>query len=432
MPWVSTRLRNQGWGGREADPAVLFLPAGKTGFAIDFPARPAYKNHLMSSPRCQGQNSIPHRYPLKVLHLFVSLPVGGAEDLLASIMTGLDPARFSPVAACIGTLGPVGEELRRQGFAVVELGLDSKRTSFWRIVLTIRRLLRDQAPAILHTHLYHPNLYGRLASLGLGLPGVVASVHNAYSRVKVHRCVWNYLLAYVTDRLLVSSRQVYQDVRRYDRVPPAKILMMPYGIRLEEVDCPLTKAAAKAALGVSGFCLGTIGRLEEQKGHQDLLAAVPMMLAGIPDLQVLLVGEGRRRAELEQQVRELGIDRVVHFLGTRRDLPQLYRAMDIFILPSLWEGLPLVLLKAMAAGLPVIASRVSGAEDVIVDGVNGRLVPAGQAAALAQAVLELQAQPELWPQWGQAARQTIATTYSIEVMITKLQELYIDLVTAAS
>lgn len=370
--------------------------------------------------------------PIKVLHLFVSLPVGGAEDLLASIMTGLDPARFQAVAACIGRLGPVGEELRRQGLAVVELGLDIKRDSFWRILSAVRRLLRQEAPALLHTHLYHPNLYGRLASIGLGLRGVVASVHNTYSRVKLHRCLWNYLLAHLTDRLLVSSRQVYQDVRRYDRVPAARIQVLPYGIRLEEVDCPLTKAEAKAALGVAGFCLGSIGRLEEQKGQRHLLAAVPTILAGIADLQVLLVGDGRLRAELEQQARELGIERVVHFLGTRRDLPLLYRAMDVFVLPSLWEGLPLVLLKAMAAGLPVIATRVSGVAEVINDGVNGRLVPAGQAAALAEAVLDLQAQPHLWPQWGQAARQTIAAGYSIEAMIGRLQDLYLDLATASS
>ncbi|MGQ9921470.1 MAG: glycosyltransferase [Desulfobacca sp.] len=385
----------------------------------------------MRNPLRPDQQPIPPRYPIKVLHLFVSLPVGGAEDLLASIMTGLDPARFQAVAACIGRRGPLGEELQRRGFEVVELGLDIKRTPFWHILWAVRRLLRQQAPALLHTHLYHPNLYGRLASIGLGLRGVVVSVHNAYSRVKLHRCLWNYLLAHLTDRLLVSSRQVYQDVRRYDRVPAGKIQVLPYGIRLEEVDCPLTKAEAKAALGISGFCLGTIGRLEEQKGHRTLLAAVPTIMAAVPDLQVLLVGDGRLRPALAQQARELGIEGVVHFLGTRRDLPLLYRAMDIFILPSLWEGLPLVLLKAMAAGLPVIATRVSGVEEVIQDGVNGRLVPDGQAAALAEAVIDLQARPDLWPQWGQAAQLTIAADYTIEAMLAELQALYTNLAAVA-
>jgi glycosyltransferase involved in cell wall biosynthesis len=364
---------------------------------------------------------------IKVLHLFVTLPVGGAEDLLASIITGLDPARFLPEVVCLEGAGPVGEELRRRGHQVTTLDLDIKRDSMLTIVSRVRRFLKAHRPQILHTHLYHPNLYGRLAGLGLGLKGVVASIHNAYTRVKFHRCVWNYLLARVTDRILVSSSQVYQDVRRYDRVPPAKLLIIPYGIRLEELDIPLSQAEAKAELGLSGFCLGTIGRLEEQKGQQFLLAAVPELLPHIPDLQVIIVGDGRLRAALEDQASTLGISHVVHFLGTRRDLPRLYRAMDLFVLPSLWEGLPLVLLKAMAAGLPVISTRVSGAEDLIADGVNGRLIPPGQPAALARAVLELHSQPLLWPVWGRQARQTIQERYSLEAMLTRLQLLYEEL-----
>jgi glycosyltransferase involved in cell wall biosynthesis len=364
---------------------------------------------------------------IKVLHLFVTLPVGGAEDLLASIVTGLDSARFVPEVACLDAAGPVGEELRRQGRTVSSLHLNIKQDSFLKIVRKVRALIKSRRPQILHTHLYHPNLYGRLATLGLGLKGVVASIHNAYTHVKIHRCFANYLLGRITDKVLVSSSQVYQDVRRYDRLPAEKILVIPYGIRLEEFDFPLSKSAAKAELGISGFCLGTIGRLEEQKGQEFLLAAVPELMKNIPDLNVIIVGDGRLKTKLENQVSTLGIADVVHFLGTRRDLPRLYRAMDIFVLPSLWEGLPLVLLKAMAAGLPVIATRVSGAEDIIADGENGCLIPPRQPEALARAVLELYAQPDLWPVWGNQARETIRLKYSLEAMLIQLQRVYEEL-----
>jgi glycosyltransferase involved in cell wall biosynthesis len=365
---------------------------------------------------------------IKVLHLFVTLPVGGAEDLLAGIVTGLDPVRFTSEVACLGEAGLIGEELRRQGYSVPHLNLDFKRDSFSKIVREVRTVIKRIAPQILHTHLYHQNLYGRLASLGLGLQGLVASVHNAYSRLKIHRCVWNYLLARVTDKVLVSSSRVYRDVRRYDRVPAAKILIMPYGIRMAELDLPLSKAEAKAGLDISGFCLGTIGRLEEQKGQEFLLAAIPELKEKIPDLNVLIIGDGRLRSSLENQARILGVTDVVHFLGTRRDLPLLYRAMDVFVLPSLWEGMPLVLLKAMAAGLPVIATQVSGAEDIIEDGRNGRFIPPRQPAALAQAVLELHDSPGLWSQFGEQARKTVSQNYSLEAMLTRLQQLYEDLV----
>lgn len=364
---------------------------------------------------------------IKVLHLIVTLPVGGAEDLVASVVTGLDRARFAAAVACLGEPGFIGEELRRRGGAVWSLGLDLKRDAITTIVRTLRCFLAECRPDILHTHLYHPNFYGRLASLGLGLKGVVASVHNAYTRVKIHRCLWNYLLSRVTDRVLVSSAQVYRDVRRWDRVPPAKIRQLPYGIPMAEVESPLTPDQAKAELGLSGFCLGTIGRLEEQKGQEFLLAAVPELKNDIPDLQVIIVGDGRLRAHLERQAQELNLEGIVHFLGARRDLARLYRAMEVFVLPSLWEGLPLALLKAMAAGLPVIATPVSGVEEVITDRVNGRLVPPRQPEALAAAVLELFNRPELRQLYGQRGQEAIRAGYSLEAMLTALERLYEEL-----
>ena len=84
-------------------------------------------------------------------------------------------------------------------------------------------------------------------------------------------------------------------------------------------------------------------------------------------------------------------------------------------------------MKAMAAGLPVLATKVSGAEDIIVDGENGRLLPPRRPDALARAVLELHARPDLWPVWGQQARETIRLTYSLEAMLTQLQLLYEEL-----
>ena len=363
---------------------------------------------------------------LKILHLLATMPVGGAEDLVAAVVKGLNPERFEVACACIGPPGPVGEELGAAGFAVASLGLDLKRTPARRLVAAVRRLLKDARPDLLHTHLYHPNLYGRLAALGLGLP-VVAAVHNSYTRVKFHRRVWNFLLARVTDRVLVGSDQVRRDVRRYDGVPARRLELIPYGIPLGELETPLSQAEARERLGVSGFVIGAVGRLEEQKGQQHLLAALPELARQIPDLALLLVGDGRRRPALERQARDLGVEARVRFLGTRRDLAEIYRALDVFVQPSLWEGLPLALLKAMGAGLAVVATRVSGALEVIEDGVNGRLVAPGSAAALAEAIMELYREPAARRRLGEAARRTVAAHYSQEAMLRRLEHLYLEI-----
>lgn len=365
--------------------------------------------------------------PLKVLHLLSSLPVGGAEDLVAAIVRGLPSRRFAATVACLGAPGPVGEELAAAGFPVYSLGLDLKHTSPWRLAAAVRRLLKELRPDVLHTHLYHPNLYGRLAALGLGLPGVVAAVHNSYTRVKLHRRLWNHLLGWTSDRVLVGSTQVWEDVRRYDGVPASRLQLLPYGIRLAELETDLSPEEARHRLGVSGFVMGVVGRLEEQKGLAHLLEALAAVGRRIPQATLILVGDGRERQALESRAQELGVAGQVRFLGTRRDLALIYRALDLYVQPSLWEGLPLALLKAMGAGLPVLASRVGGVRELIEDGVNGRLVAPGDPEALAGAMVSLYRQPRFRSGLGTAARLTIRKRYSLEAMLAQLERLYLEL-----
>ncbi len=372
------------------------------------------------------QSPLPER-PLKVVHLLASLPVGGAEDLVAAIVRGLPPRRFAPEVACLEAPGPVGAELAAAGYPVHSLGLDLKHASAWRLAAAVRRLLKEIRPDILHTHLYHPNLYGRLAALGLGLPGVVAAVHNSYTRVKFHRRLWNHLLGWASDRILVGSPRVWEDVRRYDAVPASRLLLLPYGIDPAELETDLSREEARGFLSVSGFVLAAVGRLEEQKGQKHLLAAMAGVRRQIPEATLILVGEGRQRQVLEHQARELGLADRVRFLGTRRDLALIYRALDLYVQPSLWEGLPLALLKAMGAGLPVLATRVGGVMELIEDGVNGRIVAPAEPEALGRVLVELYQRPQLRARLGAAARLTIREHYSLEAMLAGLEQLYLEL-----
>jgi len=355
------------------------------------------------------------------------MPVGGAEDLVADIVRGLNPELFRTEAATIGPLGAVGEELAREGYAVTALGLNIKRTSLVRVVAAVRRLLVARRPDILHTHLYHASLYGRLAAWGLGLAGVVSSVHSVYTRIKRHRRLWNRLLVPVTDVVLAVSPQVRADILTYDGVPPDKVRLLPNAVDLKALEIPLTREEAKARLGVRGFCLGAVGRLEEAKGHAFLLEGMQMLAPELPELTLLVAGDGRLREVLHRQRAALGLEGRVHFLGFRRDVPLIYRALDLYVQPSLWEGLSLALLQAMGAGLPVVATRVSGFEEVITSGDNGILVPPRDAAALARAIRELYHDSMARRRLGEAARRTVAAGYSQELFLQRLETLYLEL-----
>lgn len=362
--------------------------------------------------------------PLRVLQLISTLPVGGAEEVVAAIMRHLDPELFEVEAATIEGLGAIGEELTREGRRVTALNLSLKRTPAWRLIGAVRRLLRERQPDILHAHLYHPNLYSRLAAWGLGIP-VVCSVHSVYSRVKLHRLLFNRLLAPWTEAVIAVSPQVWADIRKYDRVPPDKLHLLHNGVDLQALDLPVSREEARKRLQVKGFVVGAVGRLEEEKGHAYLLEALRLLADELPDLRLLMAGEGRRGEALRRQAADLGLEEKVRFLGWRRDVPLILRALDLYVQPSLWEGLSLALLQAMAAGLPVVATQVSGFEQIITSGVNGVLVPPRDAVALAAAIRDLYGDAAVRARLGEAARCTVVEHYSQDTMLRRLKDLYL-------
>ncbi len=362
---------------------------------------------------------------LRVLQLISTLPVGGAEEVVAAIVRHLNPELFEVEAAAMEALGAIGEELIREGRRVAALNLRIKRTPAFRLIGALRRLLRERRPDILHTHLYHPNLYGRLAAWGMGMP-VVCSVHSIYSRLKLHRLLLNRLLSPITAAVIAVSPQVWADIRRYDGISPERLHLLPNGVDLQALDVPVSREEARARLQIDGFVLGAVGRLEEAKGHTYLLEALRLLAEELPELRLVIAGEGRLGEALRRQAADLGLKGRVRFLGWRRDVPLVLRALDLYVQPSLWEGLSLALLQAMGTGLPVVATRVGGFEQVITSGVNGVLVPPRDAPALAAAVRELYYAPEARTRLAEAARRTVAEGYSQEAMLRRLENLYLE------
>ena len=151
----------------------------------------------------------------------------------------------------------------------------------------------------------------------------------------------------------------------------------------EEPEHP-TRDEARATLGIDGFALGVAGRLTAQKALGDTLEA----LARVPDVALLVLGDGPERAALERRAAQLDVSDRVRFLGagTRDDVIVLFRAVDAALLTSAWENLPHTLLEALAAGTPVIATAVGGIPEVVRDGENGLLVPPRDVAAAASAI----------------------------------------------
>lgn len=366
---------------------------------------------------------------ITVLHVFVTLPVGGAEQLLVSMVNNFD-SNIKSIICCICNKGEIGEKLEKEGYKIIALNKLHKNGWDSSIVGDLCYIIRKYNIDLIHGQLYHSNLYSRFAARRENIPAII-SIHNTYNKQKkLHRRLINrYLLKY-TSAIIVGSDDIKKDVVKYDRAPDKLIHIIPNSINLSSVQTSLSCESARKNLGLSGddIILGTIGRLEEQKGHTFLINALAILKQKKYDLKLLIVGDGRLRNELENQVVKLSLESQVIFLGTRTDLGSIFPAINIFVMPSLWEGLSLAMLTAMAAGLPVIATDVGGVRDILEGNSCGLVVSPKDSEELSNAVIRLIEDQRLLLKYADKGKEIVYNNYSDQSMVKKIQNMYIGII----
>lgn len=235
------------------------------------------------------------------------------------------------------------------------------------------------------------------------------------------------------DRIVVvseSSRRAY--VENY-RCAPSKVLTIRNGVDLERFGRLPDRAASRRALGLaSGDVVATVvGRLCAGKGQAAAVAAAASVRGRVPGFRLLLVGDGPLASELRALARERCSQGEVVFAGFRDDIDAVLSASDLFLLASEAESLPLSVLEAMAAGLPVVSTDVGGLAEAVGDGVTGRLVPPGDPAALADAIVEVLGSADRGAAMGRAGRLKAESGFDVRACYAKVALMYEDLLTAA-
>jgi glycosyltransferase involved in cell wall biosynthesis len=364
----------------------------------------------------------------KVLHIMAALPVGGAETLLLASLKAGDQDCVSYLVCSLSDKGPVGEEMERAGIEVIPLGRMGHKRFDVGIILSLCRLMRHREVDIVHTHLYHAGRYGRIAAALARVPCVVATFHNIYKTSRFKQHCFNWALGKVTDRVIAVSEAVKDHLVRYDHLDPASITVVPNGIDLR-VFSGHNGAKARRSLGVpsDAYLIGTVGRLEVQKGQIVLLQAMRELMTECPEARGLIVGGGSQEGILRRVADDLGLrDRVI-FTGLRRDIPELLAALDLFVLPSLWEGFPLALLEAMASGLPVVATSVGGVPEIISDRSIGILIDPRRPDQLVAAIMRCRDDRQSAVRMAEAGRRWVEQCGSIQAYKRRLEALYLQL-----
>jgi sugar transferase (PEP-CTERM/EpsH1 system associated) len=179
------------------------------------------------------------------------------------------------------------------------------------------------------------------------------------------------------------------------------------------------------------FIIGTAGRLDPVKDPLNLVRGFAALVGDNPAVRtrarLVYIGDGSLRAELEAEASRLGVREACWFAGSRDDVPQLLRALDLFVLPSLNEGISNTILEAMASGLPVVATQVGGNAELVEEGVTGTLCAPASPAALANAMRAYIADPALGSRQGSAARASVVQRFSMDRMVQQYHDIYSQL-----
>lgn len=377
------------------------------------------------------------------MRVIARMNIGGPAHHVSLLSARLDPERYDTLLV-IGRPGPgegsFDELARREGAKVLtlpSLGPEIHPLQDVRALVALARVMRRFRPEILHTHTAKAGFLARLAALA-GRSPRPAIVHTFHGHVlegyfgPVTSRVFRLLeraLGRRTDRLVAVSAATAADLDRLGVAPAARIDVIPLGLDLRRLTgCrPQDGAAVREELGLGSndLLVMSIGRLVPIKRLDVLLRGMTLAVAAGFEGRLMIVGDGTARSDLERLSATLGLNGRVTFAGFRTDLPQLLSAADVVALTSDNEGTPVSLIEAAAASVPCIATAVGGVPEVVNE-ETGILIPAGDAQAFGEALVELAADRDRLRAMGARAR-TVVARWSAERLVEDVDRLYVGL-----
>jgi glycosyltransferase involved in cell wall biosynthesis len=361
---------------------------------------------------------------IRVIEVLATGANGGAQEHLHSLVTRLDETRYDvSVVALSG--GSAVRKLQRADIPVLVIDDPDDTIAVGALAAHLSEVRAD----VVHAHMYRAETVATRAIIALGEAGqrrpyLVATIHSSRIRSLADQQHLRELTPHM-DRLIAVSKAIEHklvDEQRCD----APVSLIYNGVDLERYDNqePCCTLPEEYGMEPGSQIVGVVARLEPEKGHPTLLEAWPQVLREVPDVYLLIVGEGSRRDALEAQARELRIAHRVVFTGRRDDVPAVTAALDVAVLPSYREAQGMVILEAMALSRPVIASNVGGIPEMIEDGVTGLLVPPHDAGALAAAIVRLLKNHPLADTLGRAGHDMVHDRFCIELMVSAVASIY--------
>ena len=360
---------------------------------------------------------------LRICQLITELRPAGAERCVYELARRLDPQRFCVhVAALRG--GAFAERLREAGIGVTVLDVRNKLDI--SVLARLAKVLRRGKFDLLHTHLFHADLAGRLAARLAGVPRLVHTVHVAEARFRPWQYAWACMTASWCGRIVCVSHAVRDHHARKSHLSRRRYEVIYNGIDADAYRAdPQRREELRRrwCVGESEILVAFVGRLNYQKNLPMLLDAMGRIRRGRNDIRLIVAGDGPESSVLDKFIRKNASAGVVR-LGRTDDVPGVLCASDIFAMPSRWEGFGLAAAEAMSAELAVVVTKVPGLTEVIEDGKSGLLIDSGDTDALKAAICQLADDRDRRIRLGQAGRRRVKENFSMEMNIKSHERLY--------
>ncbi len=382
------------------------------------------------TPPPADHRSARHATVCQVLH---SLTIGGAEVLAANLARRLSD-RYRFVFACLDDLGPLGEQLRSEGFLVEVLG--RKEGFDVRCVRRLAQFARSHHVDVIHAHQYTPFFYARAPGVFAQRPPVLFNEHGRfhpdYPRRK--RMLFNRLALRSGDRVAAVGESVRQALINNEGIPAERIEVIYNGVNLDKFTATEeVRESVRRELGLAAgdFVVMQVARLDPIKDHLTALRAIERVAKTCPQARLVIVGDGPQRQLIETEITRRHLTSHVRMLGQRTDVPRILPAADAFLLTSVSEGIPVTMIEAMGARLPIVSTNVGGIAEVVIEQTTGLLGAAGDDAAIADALVQLIQQPETCHRLGQAGYNRAHQQFSEPQMHARYAQLYDEMLRQA-
>lgn len=372
-----------------------------------------------------GEDAYEGERPLLVVHLVEALSSAQTENGLLSLIRHLPAARYRHAIVCLHDAGDYQAGLREQGVEIVNL---HKRPDCCDPLHYVRlyRVLRRMQPDLIHTR----NRSGLLAQVVAALAGVHRRVHAEHGleasgapRPGLRGRLLCRLLCPLIDHFIAVSSDLEHWLVESIGAEPARVSQIANGVDSVQFHPRLGPAAAIGPPGFmqdNVFVIGSVGRMDADGSRLTLVEAFLRLIASPhpahAGLRLLLVGDGPERAECQAMLQRGGAADRAWLPGVRADVPQLMRAMDLFVQPARVEDGANAILEAMASGLPVVATAVGGHGELVHPGFTGILVPPGSPDLMAAAIADYCRIPAIAARHGARARSQVIARHSMPAM----------------